>query len=103
MGNEKLYSPTIAPPAIDRQFIKHAGRYSDEGAYNCNTDKLDWRKIKVECPYCRKASAPMLSKKTRLEGRGWEWVGDSHQEPYGEYRTTCSCGESYGFRLFTPQ
>lgn len=35
-----------------------AGSYSDEDAYNCDTDKYDKRKIRVACPKCGNESSP---------------------------------------------
>lgn len=81
-----------------------AGSYSDEDAYNCDTDKYDKRKIRVACPKCGNESSPLCSSKTRQTDSGWRWVGCDHKEPYARFETTCSkCKSVYRFGTHTPQ
>jgi len=83
--------------------VLHAGDYDDEQAWNGYTDKVDPRKIKVECPGCKRIGAPLCSTKTRIVDQGMRWVGCDHREPYGTWETTCRCGQRYTFTTYTPQ
>lgn len=81
-----------------------AGNYNNEVAYNCDTEKYDWRKLKVICPNCENVSAPLCSKATKLIESGWRWVGCDHKEPYARHESECrSCHEKYRFDVYTPQ
>lgn len=42
-----------------------AGWYYDHIAYNQDTDCIDMRKVKIECPYCGRVFAALLSKFTK--------------------------------------
>lgn len=83
--------------------LLHAGDYSDEDAWNCNTDKYDRRKIKIVCPHCKRTSAPLCSSFTKVVDGGWRWVGCDHKEPFSHHKTKCKCGEKYSFTVYTPQ
>ena len=81
-----------------------AGRYEDEIAYNPETEEYDWRKLLVTCPFCKKRSAPMHSKKTVQLSSGMEWVGCEYQQPSTRHQAACPhCKREYHFRVVTPQ
>jgi len=84
--------------------IIDAGQYSDEDVENPETEAPDWRKLKIQCPVCKRKFAAMLSKFTKAVRSGWRWVCDSHKEPYSEYETKCNkCGSELRFVIYTPQ
>jgi transposase-like protein len=84
--------------------VPYAGAYEDEIAYNLDTDKYDWRKLKVTCPSCKKQNAPLCSNKTQQLSGGWEWVGCSHQEPTSRHQVKCRhCKREYYFKLVSSQ
>ena len=89
---------------IDKQNRRSAGDYSDEDAYNCETDNYDLRKIKIICPHCGRKFAALCSKLTKLIHSGMRWVGCDHKEPYGCYETKCTkCKNDMHFTVHTPQ
>ena len=45
--------------------MKFAGWYQDDIAYNPETDCMDLRKVKIECPGCGREFAALLSKHTK--------------------------------------
>ena len=83
--------------------MKHAGSYSDEDCYNDDTDGFDRRKIKVDCPNCKRVFAALCSPRTDLVASGWRWVGCDHKEPYARWSTLCRCGTQFTFDTYTPQ
>lgn len=83
--------------------ILFAGSYDGEYATNFDTDKLDPRKIKIQCPKCGRVFAALCSQKTKLVDSGMRWVGCDHREPYANYETACKCGSSLSFDVFIGQ
>lgn len=83
--------------------VLNAGSYDDEYAWNMDTDKVDNRKIKITCPNCNRSFAALCSLKTKMLDSGWRWVGCDHKEPYANFETTCSCGVTLLFDVYTGQ
>lgn len=84
--------------------LPHAGNYDNEECYNFDTDKEDWRKLKITCPCCQRRFAAICSKFTKCVHGGYRWVGDSHKEPYNDFTTHCrKCGKDFKFTTFTSQ
>lgn len=83
--------------------MPHAGDYSDEDAFNLDTEKFDNRKIKVECPGCGALFAPLCSRLTVPIQGGMRWVGCDHREPYETWLTRHRCGQEFTFTTYTPQ
>lgn len=84
--------------------LADAGSYSDEDAFNCETDKFDKRKVKVVCPHCHNVSSPLASKKTVELSSGWRWCGCDHKEPFATFKAKCrKCRNWYRFTVYTPQ
>jgi hypothetical protein len=81
----------------------HVAQYSDEDAYNDETDRYDLRKVKVACPGCKRVFAALCSPHTETTSSGWRWVGCDHREPFVSYRTKCRCGRKFRFDTYTPQ
>ena len=81
----------------------HAGDYSEEDAFNFDTDKFDRRKILVGCPTCKRRSAFLCSPLTVVEHQGWRWVGCDHKEPFTNFRNKCRCGQALTFTTYMPQ
>lgn len=82
---------------IDPNTMPHAGFISDEDSYNPDSDKVDKRKIKIDCPNCQRLSAPLCSNKTTLlhnSNVGMEW-----DEYHATYTTQCRCGQHYRFTV----
>lgn len=89
---------------VGNSSMKHAGDYSDEDAYNCDTDKLNYRKLKIICPNCKHKCAALLSPHTKKIDSGWRWVGCDHKEPFMKMESLCRiCREKYTFTVYTPQ
>lgn len=84
--------------------VPHAGDFSDEDAYNFDTDGFDRRVIRVSCPHCQREFAPLCSRLTVEIDGGWRWVGCDHREPYTTWRTRCgACRCEFTFTTYTPQ
>lgn len=84
--------------------LPDAGDYSDEDAYNGDTDKYDKRKVVVTCPCCQGTSSPLCSPHTKLTSEGLRWVGCDHKEPYAAFRARCRrCRKEYRFTTYVPQ
>lgn len=84
--------------SADSPPIKHVGHYSDEDAYNADTEKTDRRKIKIACPGCGNLGAPLCSSKTKKVGlsrHGFDDCIDRH----ALYETQCRCGKKYRFTV----
>lgn len=85
------------------QAVPRVGDFDCDDVTNFDTEKDDWRKIKTECPHCRKQCCPMLLKKLEQTDSGWRWVGCDHREPYAEFIATHSCGGQFRFSIHWPQ
>ena len=83
---------------MNEQFPTH--NYSDEGCYNFDTDKCDYRKLKIKCPKCERRFAALCSKKTSHVKNGSSWVGCDYKEYYSELKTVCKCGAEFNFRVY---
>lgn len=89
--------------ANEEQAWMHGAHYSDEDAYNDDTDGYDRRKIKVGCPGCGRYFAALCSPHTQNIGGGWRWVGCDHRQPESDFKTRCRCGREFQFTVYTPQ
>lgn len=81
----------------------HVGSFDVEEIYNFDTDKCDWRKLKVPCPHCARVNCPWLSPYLRHANSGWDWMGLEYRYPYSEWTCRCRCGGWYRFKTFVPQ
>lgn len=93
--SEHLQTPNPEQSPVE---LPHAGHFHDNDAYNCETEKLDKRKVKVGCPECKRKGAPLCSSKTtRIRGsrHGFDDWGDYHTL----FETECRCGQKYRFTV----
>lgn len=82
----------------------HVGSFDIEEIYNFETDKVDWRKLKVPCPHCARVNCPWLSPNLRHASSGWDWMGLEYRYPYSEWTCRCpGCHQWYRFKTFAPQ
>jgi hypothetical protein len=103
-GNPDANSVDAPTSSVITAPLADAGSYSDEDAFNCDTDKFDKRKVKVVCPHCHNVSAPLASYKTTELNSGWRWCGCDHKEPFTTFKAKCrKCHKHYRFTVYTPQ
>ncbi len=82
----------------DKKNVLHV--YSEEtcGAHNYDTEKVDNRKIKVDCPSCNRRFAALCSSKTKhinTVNHGYEY-----DDWFSYYETTCvKCGATFKFAV----
>lgn len=93
-------------PEVDYSTILQGGSYDEDGQgyYNDETDKMDYRKLKVECPNCERLFAALFSPYLIVRGSSWVWRGDSHKEPETEFAVLCvGCNHWFIFRVYVGQ
>ena len=78
--------------------LKSAGWYRDGIAYNPDSDCMDLRKVKIECPVCGREFAALLSKHT-IPIRHFTTDSDGEQHAV-EMKTYCvKCKTAFTFKL----
>ena len=75
-----------------------SGWYNDNAVCNPKTDKMDYRKIKITCPFCGRTFAALLSKFTKPIRHFW--LDFDCECPAVEMESFCrKCGSKFTFKM----
>lgn len=100
---EREVAERVIPPPGPGENGPDAGSFDVEDVFNPETDKADWRLLKVPCPHCQRVNCPWLSPYLRHVRSGWDWMGLEYKYPYSVWSHRCRCGGWYQFRTYVPQ